>query len=275
MDFEFKIDISKEIGKLITLKRRMNIPDDHYGSLYGISLPEQEQLATNGIIVNPSDIESADDYTLLYKGQRVILYIRDVMNYGYDNDPRFHIAMCKTLKDMFSNNRKHRYVLSQREDGIFPLYYGNNDKLTYKKLHVCQNCLKLLEYQGFSSHNPLKKQIVQNFTLTEFFIQYPKIPFAITGNYKTAHTAPRNKYPANWLNISTQFREKCQFTCEECGINLSANRQFLHVHHKDGNKANCNSSNLIALCIRCHANQPYHAHMKNLADYKEFTKRFP
>lgn len=276
---DFKIDIKKQIGQIITLKRRMGIPDNVYGQLFSLSTMDRNSLETNGIVVTPNDIEFASDYTLTYKGERVVLYIRDVNNYSdYNNDPRFHIARCKTLQLMFSYNRKHRYVISQREDGFFILNYQNSDKPTEKKLQVCQNCLELISYNGYYQKSPYKRAIINNFSIVEFFIQYPKNPYALTKvGHHLASTAPRNKYPQNWHEISGSVKTKQNYTCSECGINLnnSSYRHFIHVHHKDGNKANNASHNLQVLCIRCHANQPYHEHMKKLANYREFIQLFP
>lgn len=273
---DFKIDIQKQIGQLITLKRRMGIPDDVYGQLFGLSGIEQKQLETDGIVVSPDDIETADDYTLTYKGERVVLYIRDVNNYsGHENDPRFHIAQCSTLNDMFAKNRKHRYVISQREDGLFTLNYHNSTQTVEKQLQVCQHCLDLLEYNGFYYRNPYKEDIIQNFSITEFFIQYPKNPYALSKmGHHMANTAPRNKYPENWSKITQETKEKYNYTCQECHIALNRphHRKFIHVHHKDGNKANCSPYNLQVLCMHCHANQPFHSHMKRLDSYQKFIQ---
>lgn len=276
---DFKIDIQAQIGQLITLKRRMGIPDDVYGQLFGLSGIEQKQLETDGIVVSPDDIEIADDYTLTYKGERVILYIRDVNNYsGHENDPRFHIAQCSTLDNMFANNRKSRYVISQREDGLFTLNYHNSTRTTEKQLQVCQNCLQRLQYNGFYYKSPYKEDIIQNFSITEFFIQYPKIPYALskTGHHM-ANTAPRNKYPENWSKIARETKENCNYTCQECRIQLNQphHRKFIHVHHKNGDKSNCFPHNLQVLCVGCHAKQPYHTHMRKLKDYQKFMELFP
>ena len=65
------------------------------------------------------------------------------------------------------------------------------------------------------------------------------------------------------------------FKCDNCQIKLDgAHRKYLHVHHKNGLKNDNSKSNLEVLCIRCHANQPYHAHLKGGHDYKDFADIF-
>jgi len=54
------------------------------------------------------------------------------------------------------------------------------------------------------------------------------------------------------------YRETRNFTCESCNLNLKQALCLLHVHHINGVKTNNRSSNLKALCIECHSQQPDH-----------------
>ena len=60
----------------------------------------------------------------------------------------------------------------------------------------------------------------------------------------------------DWEKISREFRESHNYTCEECGITIEDpfDRQFIQVHHKNGDKTDNNPKNLKCLCINCHAN---------------------
>ena len=64
-----------------------------------------------------------------------------------------------------------------------------------------------------------------------------------------------------------------QFRCSHCGINLSAAhlRRFLHVHHRGEVRYDNPLSELVVLCIGCHANQSGHGLMRALLDYSEFS----
>lgn len=63
-------------------------------------------------------------------------------------------------------------------------------------------------------------------------------------------------YVKDWEQISRAYRQKHNFTCERCGIHIedSLAHQFMHTHHKNGNKMDNRPGNLECLCIECHAN---------------------
>jgi hypothetical protein len=63
------------------------------------------------------------------------------------------------------------------------------------------------------------------------------------------------------------------YRCTQCGIDLSAAqlRRFLHVHHRDVVKYANPLSELVVLCIGCHANQSGHDLMRALLDFSEFS----
>jgi hypothetical protein len=64
-----------------------------------------------------------------------------------------------------------------------------------------------------------------------------------------------------------------QHRCTGCCIDLSAPelRRFLHVHHREVVKYDNPLSELVVLCIGCHANQPGHDLMRALLDFSEFS----
>jgi len=76
-----------------------------------------------------------------------------------------------------------------------------------------------------------------------------------------------NDYPPEWktFEIQQQAYERAGWRCEHCGMEFVpgttlaryAKRRdgefmVLTVHHIDGNKANCDWTNLLACCQRCH-----------------------
>ena len=84
---------------------------------------------------------------------------------------------------------------------------------------------------------------------------------------------PPELFHANsyWVALSAWYRREQDWMCEECGIDLKRRTHFLHVHHIHGRHYNA-PEYLIALCIRCHANQPRHAFMKDSPEYQNFMK---
>lgn len=213
-----------------------------------------------GLDIDLKDIRSAPDGTLEYKGTKIALYIRDQ---EIERDYKFHVAWCETLENMDQNKRLDRYVASRKITGIFNVNYidrrnnGVVGKDIERKLNICKNCLKKLNYKGYAIKNyPDKNKIYIQFSLEKFLREYdtkfkkePKNDF---------NTAPLNIYPNNWSDISYAAREKVNWICQGCGRDFKSNKQFLHVHHIDGIKGNVRAENLKVLCNECHAKEPYH-----------------
>ncbi len=70
-----------------------------------------------------------------------------------------------------------------------------------------------------------------------------------------------NEYCPDWSEISKAYRASTSYRCEICDINLSDSRHLLHVHHINGDKSNCDSSNLQAECLYCHSQNVGHSHI--------------
>lgn len=216
-----------------------------------------------------SDI-SSDNGVLNYKGHQVMLYIADhwseekIANTLLDgtNGNRVHVAECETLTKMRESGRFQRYVAISRMDGLFPIWAKGRSSSKTKnenaKLYVCKNCLKILNYKGYTDLKRVEQnQIFKLFSFYEFFEKY--------SSYFKCLPATTNKnsggYPKNWSSISKNIREERNFICEHCGVNLKQKPSLLHVHHISGNKADCSSKNLRVLCLDCHKKQPHHGHM--------------
>lgn len=246
-----------------------------------LTIAEIEQLARGGIDVSIEDIHALKDGTLAYKDSRVLVYIRDVSTYGLSfTTPRFHVAFCRTLREMWANSRSGRYVVATREDGLFAINKIRPPRppvSEHMRLNVCQNCLDALTFDGFRFGLPgsRRAQIVQGFAISRFFEQYPKSLFVRRPEH-TNEDAPLNDYPADFAEVSLATKASRNWTCEECDLNLSAHnaRKFLHVHHLNGQKYDSRPSNLKVLCWGCHASEPLHAHMKSHPDYSIFIQRF-
>lgn len=63
----------------------------------------------------------------------------------------------------------------------------------------------------------------------------------------------RGEYPDNWNQIAFEIKEKADWCCENCNQKHDPENGYcLTVHHLDRDKCNCEYSNLVALCQRCH-----------------------
>ena len=60
-------------------------------------------------------------------------------------------------------------------------------------------------------------------------------------------------YPPEWNErLKEKIRKRDNYKCQKCSIPQIECIKKLHVHHKDENKQNCDESNLISLCRKCH-----------------------
>jgi hypothetical protein len=267
------------------LRQRIGAAMSHYGVKIVLPKPvykkrpepKLEPLPPQGVEIDNFDqIKVNPDGTLGFGGRRVTLHIRDVSRVRGDfHIPRFHLAFCRTLEEMSSRGRFERYVVSDRDDEIFFIRV-DSAPLTEYDLDVCQNCLDKLKWRGFSSDQSrtYRHEIVRTFTLVDFFKKYPRSLHSQLPQH-TAQTAPVNEYPENWQEISDELRRQFYWTCQKCGLELGEqNKQWLHVHHRNGLRNDSSTQNLECLCLGCHASMPSHKHMMNVA-FEQFKNKFP
>lgn len=231
-----------------------------------ISTPE-------GISVSLDEVE-IDPRTKVwtYKGRNVLLFIPDqgfnfddVMSGGKEGR-KFHLSDCSTIEHMKQENRFARYQATNSTEGIFKIHgvgkYDRKPKSGETQLHVCIRCLKHLNYKRYNNvSRKEQKEIYRTFDLNEFFSAYK------TGGGFSKEPPnigqDQSGYAGNWDQISQQYRQHKDWTCEECDVNLTNHRQLLDVHHIDGVKHHNHYSNLKALCKECHSKQPFHSHYLN------------
>ena len=107
------------------LKEAMEITDEYSlptMNLGRISLEEMKTLKTSAIdIKNIKDFIDPIDGTFEYKGQKVLLYIKEQRYHRFEGEIKYkyHLCYCETLDWMDSSGRFARYVVTQRTDGLF------------------------------------------------------------------------------------------------------------------------------------------------------------
>lgn len=225
------------------------------------------QLEQEGIDVSIDEITVTANKTFEYKGQKVLVYIRDQYK-KYFGTYRFHVAQCETFKRMVEQKRKSRYVVTNRKDGKFIVNVLESgllvDKKTEAEILICKNCL-----------NAIGQNCEPNqFVISDFFTNNSN---SISNMPKYSDlTSPINAYNPDWDKTALKVKERDNWTCQECFKVLSkSNRQkFLHAHHIDADKSNDHFTNLISLCICCHSMKPGHSCLQQLPEFNEFKSLF-
>jgi hypothetical protein len=283
---DFKLD-----SGLNGLKSLMGIAVEEYGDYQptqitsGLTLDELKKLESGeGVEIELDDLTQLPDGTIGFKERRVLLYIRDKHIYNNrsveDNYPKYHFFNCKTLVYMMNNQRFHRYKVAAEMTGIFQInFFRDGQKSTSKvPLRPCAYCLRELNHAGFRLLNgDAREKYISEFKPVHFFELKPKVHSFTHLPLSTEMTSPIDNYTNIWTEISTALKDQCGWKCmnPDCGLNLSGpHKSFLQAHHINGNRSDNSNRNLIALCIECHSNQPMHAHIRNLAEYKEFIRIF-
>jgi len=202
-----------------------------------------------------------------FKGEQLVVHIyetykeKEYVFNAPENNVRFHLKDCKTIKKMKEKNRfETRYIGTNNTDGKFRVRVNsdnlqNNEEIE-TNLRVCKNCLSDLNYNKYSNN---RHKVWDSFNLEEFFDHY-KTYFKEKPKY-TGENIPKNDYPENWQEISRSFRLKKGWNCKDCGLNLERHQNLLHVHHINHAKFDCCQENLEAVCIDCHSKKPGHKKM--------------
>lgn len=212
-----------------------------------------------GTTVDPYKYTVTGGVLPTYEGRQVVLYIKDhsyvrgsISNFDRTiEDPaqgnKIHVAFCRTLEEMVRLNRFERYVVCNNITGDFEIQ-GPAGQPANVKLHVCKNCLSLLNYQGARDDISLRNKLAVNFNYNEFFKTY-------SSSFKHKPKGMANDdvgYSADWEEISRTLREKANYTCSDCQVNLMQNQSLCHVHHINGVKNDNSPANLEVLCADCH-----------------------
>ncbi len=201
------------------------------------------------------DIQVDPETRLLTKdGKPCILYI------PYNSNAKYHVYRCQTIKVMKNGGRYDRYTITDRTDGRFEMKDGD-----FEELMCCQHCINMLPYDQKEKLGIRKNNYIDYLNLPKFFEYYgDRSPLSTEPKprYQSVREMPKDGYTEDWNEISKNLRERKNWTCEKCKVNLQDHQNLLHVNHKNGVKGDNRPENLNVLCVRCHSNEPNHHHMK-------------
>ncbi|KZN56343.1 hypothetical protein N474_11400 [Pseudoalteromonas luteoviolacea CPMOR-2] len=267
------MEIEIDLSGLQAAAARMGAPDKQIKLDSGLGrLNEIDSGLGKGLVLGEdlqlTEIDN-DNGVLSYKGRQVLLYIplqtlpiEDVIKNGkLKRAKRLHVAECRTLEAMRNDGRYDSYFVTNDINGKY-LVKGKS-KITkgevegIAELGVCMNCLEVLNYKGYADKNYNERnEIFQSLRLPELFSTYSSY-----FKYYPAQKTSIGSYTQDWKQISRQYRQTQNYTCEQCGVDLNQYKWLLQTHHINGVKTDNSSNNLRALCLDCHKKQPKHEHM--------------
>lgn len=213
------------------------------------------------------DITVANDGTLEYAWIKIVVYIRDQHTKGFNfstgtSNYKFHFYNCGTISWYRSEWKfDGKYVANtSKKFNVNLIDFWEIIRTDLElDLNVCKQCLKCFHYKWYKEHSwALEKTIYSKFTREEYFESFKSQVNIPKHNHISK---PLDIYPKDWKEISLKARQSVWYKCQDCGLDCSGSKVWLHVHHKDHNKWNNAISNHIVLCYDCHAK--HHSHMKN------------
>lgn len=156
--------------------------------------------------------------------------------------PRFHICECNTIRSFINNGRfdKEYRFATDVPVPVIDIDDNETDKMV-DDLPLCKYCINTVT-------NETKRM-----TDASEFVEYLKEKD--DANPLTVKNVDIFGYTDDWSEVSKDYREQKNYTCESCGIEMNdvLGHPYCHVHHIDRDKTNNSTSNLKCLCIECHS----------------------
>ena len=172
---------------------------------------------------------------------------------------------------MRDKGRYERYVVTRKYDGLFLVDWLDPDTRETGEveaaLKVCKNCLNEINYDNYKNEKRNRKDLWADFEISRFLRDYST--FFVKLPSRTDNTAPIDQYVKEWGELSKNYRQARDWTCENCKVDLSSAKNLLHTHHKNGVKSDNSHNNLKVLCAICHSQEPMHNHLKVRAIEKQ------
>lgn len=170
----------------------------------------------------------------------VYAYMKNYYVQRYKTLPKAHVKNCKIIKEFQENGifNQHYIVTEKEKVDVYNLDTG--ETLKDQNLKICSYCKEMVTIGDRVED-----------TIESWYKKYGNV-------LEEDSNVDLNGYDAHFDKLSRAIRKEKNYTCEQCGINLSSHKHLCDVHHIDRNKRNNAQSNLMVLCAECHSKQEYH-----------------
>ena len=191
---------------------------------------------------SPSGIIYTDENGIRHQG---FMYKRIYDLAQYPQGPKMHICRCQVIEDFINKGNLQKSYRFAETSEVLVYDWATRGEVSMKisKCGYCQNML--------SSDSDLRRIS----TSADFAALIEESNRAQAENLAKDSDVDVFGYTRNWHEISEKFRSERNYKCEKCGIQItnSFDRQYIHVHHKNGIKTYNSERNLQCLCIDCHS----------------------
>lgn len=254
---EEKDRLKKRIDELNFIKEKVDFYDD---------LEKTGSDLTKMLFDRIKEIKKGD--LLSVEGFKCCAYIKKLKKENYEKGPpRYHLFRCDKIDEMITKEKYYRFVLTTRTDGLFPIIIQTNKhgaaEHKEEALEFCGYCKKFAKTTDIYS-NSLDKN--NKFSLELFFKDNrSRLPPFKPEELEVA----TRRYAENHKQVAKRYKEACNYRCQICGLDLTNNGRWLHLHHINGEGTDNRHVNLRVLCLCCHAEQYNHSHMKSDPRWQE------
>lgn len=163
----------------------------------------------------------------------------------YPQGPKFHICRCNVIEDFINRGSlQSSYRFAETAD-VLVFDWATRQNVTMQ-IGMCNYCRNMLSFGD---------ELRTIRTSADFAVLVEDSNRKQVEKFSGDSYVDVFGYTKDWHEISTKYKEKHNYTCENCGITITDpfDRQYIHVHHINGDKTFNDESNLKCLCIDCHS----------------------